>query len=393
VGTKTFTLPAGTVKDKAGNSSLIVTKSYSVIADTEDPGTEDTEEPGTVYPQKWATGDGTVGDPWANDCIQKAYDACPAGGTIYLRAGYYSLSTALQLAKKINIIGEGIDKTFIVTANVNGFEITADYCSLKDFTLNADAQTTNTEGIWGIRVIDADYITMENIEVENGGYYGISLVGNYCTYKNIYSHDNYRHGLHPGQNGTGTNLYNTYQNIYAWDNGVDGFSDNGTGIDPVEETNNVYDNIHCWDNGDVGINIGYQNGGVLSNSFASGNGGEGMVLSYFNNFNINNCLSNLNDGNGIQLDIGENVNLTNVIVKNNLDDGILLIDDNNIVFTSCQFYDDRETPLQSAGINIATGNTGISFLNCKVLPNADAGIYNPNGVVVTVITEKMLAKF
>jgi hypothetical protein len=46
VGTKTFTLPAGTAKDKAGNSSLIVTKSYSVI--------EDTEDPGTVYPQKWS---------------------------------------------------------------------------------------------------------------------------------------------------------------------------------------------------------------------------------------------------------------------------------------------------------------------------------------------------
>jgi hypothetical protein len=45
VGTKTFTLPAGTAKDKAGNSSLKVTKSYSVIANTEDPGTEN--------PQKW----------------------------------------------------------------------------------------------------------------------------------------------------------------------------------------------------------------------------------------------------------------------------------------------------------------------------------------------------
>jgi hypothetical protein len=37
VGTKTFTLPAGTAKDKAGNSSLEVTKSYSVIEDTEEP--------------------------------------------------------------------------------------------------------------------------------------------------------------------------------------------------------------------------------------------------------------------------------------------------------------------------------------------------------------------
>jgi len=46
VGTKTLTLRAGTAKDKAGNRSLKVTKSYSVIADTEVPETEN--------PQKWS---------------------------------------------------------------------------------------------------------------------------------------------------------------------------------------------------------------------------------------------------------------------------------------------------------------------------------------------------
>jgi len=37
VGTKTFTLPAGTAMDKAGNNSLKVTKSYSVIESIEEP--------------------------------------------------------------------------------------------------------------------------------------------------------------------------------------------------------------------------------------------------------------------------------------------------------------------------------------------------------------------
>ncbi len=46
VGTKTFTLPVGTAKDKAGNSSLEITISYSVIADAEDPETGN--------PQKWS---------------------------------------------------------------------------------------------------------------------------------------------------------------------------------------------------------------------------------------------------------------------------------------------------------------------------------------------------
>jgi hypothetical protein len=35
------------------------------------------EDPATIYPQQWATGTRTVGDPWANDCIKKAYTACP----------------------------------------------------------------------------------------------------------------------------------------------------------------------------------------------------------------------------------------------------------------------------------------------------------------------------
>jgi thiol-disulfide isomerase/thioredoxin len=46
VGKKKITLPAGTAKDKAGNSSQEVTTSYSVIADVEEPGTEN--------PQKWS---------------------------------------------------------------------------------------------------------------------------------------------------------------------------------------------------------------------------------------------------------------------------------------------------------------------------------------------------
>ena len=44
VGTKTLTLSAGTARDKAGNGSLKVTKSYSVIEATEEPGTEESQK-------------------------------------------------------------------------------------------------------------------------------------------------------------------------------------------------------------------------------------------------------------------------------------------------------------------------------------------------------------
>ena len=82
VGTKTFTLPAGTAKDKAGNSSLIVTKTYTVIEDTEEPVIEDTEESGTVYPEKWS-GLGLAGI-WSGNTSD--LDTILANGFIDLRS-------------------------------------------------------------------------------------------------------------------------------------------------------------------------------------------------------------------------------------------------------------------------------------------------------------------
>jgi hypothetical protein len=78
-------------------------------------------------------------------------------------------------------------------------------------------------------------------------------------------------------------------------------------------------------------------------------------------------------------------------VKNNKT-GINIYNSSELVFTSCQSYDDRATPLQDYGIQLAETNTGISILNCKLLPNKYGDIYNPNGVAVEVITENMLAK-
>ena len=353
------------------------------------------EEPGTVYPQKWATGTGTVGDPWANDCIQKAYDFMPAGGTIFLRAGYYQLADKIEITKQINIFGEGRDRTIIRTANAYGIMIETDYVSLKGFTVDGNAQTDDYTYNCCIRIGDCNYALLEDIEVMNAGVLGINIYQvNHSTFQNIYAHDNYSHGLHPGADEIGWNKYNTYRDIYAWNNGGLGFADRGTTTTP-EEANNVYDNIQCWNNGFFGIEIANQKGGVLSNSLASGNTSIGISLLGLEDFNINNCLVTLNGVNEAQaifLKSSENINLTNIIVKNNYT-GIGIEDCSNIALTSCQSYDDRETPLQRYGLQLTETDTDISLLNCKLTPNSLGEIYNSAGVVVTVITEKMLAKF
>ena len=128
---------------------------------------------------------------------------------------------------------------------------------------------------------------------------------------------------------------------------------------------------------------------------AHGNHLNGIYLYKVYNFTIENCLAYDNDGTGKETGVYiykcDNINLTNVIVKNNYD-AIIIHDCNNVALASCQSYDDRETPLQRFGLELIGTITGISLLNCKLTPNKSGDIYNPAGAVVTVITDKMLAK-
>jgi len=330
---------------------------------------ENQEDPEMIYPQKWATGDGTVGDPWANSCIESAYTACPTDGTIYLRAGYYELAGVLTISKQINIIGEGINKTIIITADDYGFS-----------PINIDG---------------CDYIYLKDIESKNAHHSGINLWNvNHSTLQNIYAHDSDRNGVHPSGNGAGRNMYNTYQDIYAWDNGEFGFTDGGSSADPELQRNNVYDNIQTWGNGHMGIVLVSMTGGSLINSSAHDNGNFGIYLEEVHDLTIENCSAYSNYNTGIRLYKCDNINLSNVIAKNNnVSDtfytaGVYIDSSSGIKFMSCQSYDDRDTPLQAYGIGLAGANTNISLVNCKLTPNKEGEIYNPAGVVLTVIIQK-----
>lgn len=328
----------------------------------------------TWYPQDYATGAGTDIDPWASTCIEDAYAAADAGDTIYLRAGYYQMGAALTLAKSINIIGEGIDRTFIVTADANGFYITADYVTLKDFTLDGDSQTTNEEGVYCIRA-DGDYTLIENVKVKNSAYYGISQVGDYSIFRNVYAVDNYRHGIHPGNCG-----YNTYDTIYCTGNGVNGLDVTGGAV----SLNNIYNNIHSWSNTGMGIYIYDQIGGTLVNSVAHTNTSYGVEINGSSDFNMINCYVHDNVASGIYIaNNGSNINLSNVVSKNNnTGEGgngaaLVLGTSTPVRLSNCQLYDDNETPLQAYAIFTTDGDSGdyLELIDCKLTPNL-TGIIN-----------------
>jgi len=356
---------------------------------------EDTEATVTVYPQQWATGDGTAENPWANDCIQEAYDAVPAGGTIYLRAGYYDLPAGLYVKKKINIIGEGIGKTFIVTSYTGGYAAIqidgTDYCTLRGFTIDADSYDENFGNC--IYVDNCDYTIVEDIEAKNSGASGISDDENHYSYfHNIYSHDNHSHGMHPGADTSGGNTNNVYRDIYVWNNGSNGFDAYGyqtTGI-PLDENNNVYDNINAWDNGGSGIAFEYLKGCVLSNSFTSSNGTRGVYIAYSEDLNVHDCFVTLNGTSGVYIGRSDNISLVNVISKNSGGISGFYSDRNNgLRLTNCQFYDDRDTLIQDFGIYVSEDSIDdITIINCILMPNKIAAIYNDSGAVLTVITEK-----
>lgn len=343
-----------------------------------------------VYPQRWATGDGTESNPWANNCVRTALDNCPNGGTIFLKAGYYKLDTTLwdkAGTKTFSIIGEGMGRTILVTSmttDVGIFITGVDHCKLEGFTLDAGSQNANTN--CGITVGTSDYLIIRDVEVKNSGQTGINLAkNNYSQLQNIYAHGNYSHGVHANASGvSGSNTHNTYRDIYCWDNGYSGFDDYGNSVTPTEAQYNLYDNIQCWNNTKHGIAICNMTNGVVSNSFVSDNTERGMYLHTIEDFNIHNCLVNLNTLTQLVLYNSKNINFANVIVKNGGVDagGILLKNTSDIRFTTCQSYDDRETLLQKYGLVLLETNTKIGLLNCKLLPNKNGAIHNPNNATI-----------
>ena len=350
-----------------------------------------------IYPQDYATGTGTSGDPWAGDCIDDAIAAASAGDTIFLRAGYYALTGACSVSKSLNIIGEGINKTFIITDNTYGFDINSvDYVTLKGFTVDGDAATPATQFLSPIIFNNCDYGTIEDVAAINGAWYGIGLYEcNHMLLHNVYLGDNYDVALHPSSDTAGRNMYNTYRDIYIWGTGTCGLGDRGNGEagKPIEDCHNIYDNIRVWGTGDHGIQICYQKGAVLSNSFASDNGCWGISLIGVEDVSINNCVLTLN-GYGdseaaLSITDSKNVNLTNVIVKNNYN-GTVITDCSNINFASCQVYDERKTT--GTDIAFVDGGAGVDTITQASAVFLTEGFVAGKSITVTGSTSNNVTK-
>ena len=141
VGTKTFTLPAGTVMDKAGNSSLKVSISYSVIEDTEDPETEN--------PQKWSgLGMGTFSG------FESDVDTLLANGFTELRIDIPSYTNTSWLAYSKESVKRVIAKGANVIWGVASYEDTltsTNWATFKQAILD-NAQWAQDNGVYEFQI-------------------------------------------------------------------------------------------------------------------------------------------------------------------------------------------------------------------------------------------------
>ncbi|MDD5086459.1 MAG: DNRLRE domain-containing protein [Candidatus Nanoarchaeia archaeon] len=364
-------------------------KISSIIQPAEE--TEDEEEPkipdNAILPQDYATGDGTESNPWANNCIKKAVDACPEEGTVYLKEGYYQLDDYILVRKSINIIGDGINKTIVKTADNYGFTISTNNVVMRDMTVDGAAQK-GSEYRFCVKASYTEYVRLENLEVKNSNSNGLDFFSvNHGFLKNIYAYNNGHHGIHTGANrdwgSSGEHMYNTYSDIYVWNNVDNGFDDFGNEASPKQNSYNTYNNIHAWNNGGHGITLFLQGGATASNLNSHNNGLRGIDIWGLLNSKINNCYVELNGEDGVWIRDSKGLSFKDVITKNNILNGIYIHDSSDISFDNSKSYDDQAIKTQDYGLVLAGASDNFELINCVLSPNKKGEIYNPAGATIT----------
>ena len=175
-----------------------------------------------------AKGDWSVDDTAALQATITA--AATAGGTVYIPAGNYPISTALTLPAKTTIKGDGPDRTIIIqqSTTANGITLTdANYITLQDFRLQGPASGSGV----GIAITRSTapailWQRYKGLYIREFGSHGIagSNVA-VSTFENITCESNNGHGFHfygvaLSTAGTSTHLSACYAN----NNGLAGYA-------------------------------------------------------------------------------------------------------------------------------------------------------------------------
>jgi parallel beta-helix repeat protein len=356
---------------------------------------DDEEEPpipeDAILPQDYGGGDGTESKPWTG--IQGAVNACPEGGTVYLKAGYYQLTDSIVIKNSyISIIGEGVSQTIIKTGTGDGLNLlNVDHVTIKGFSLDGALQPDKHPWYYDfaprtIAVSNSSYLTFEDLEIKNSGSYGMNLFNmSHSLLKNVQVYDSYFHNIHPGYtNGSDPNgnSYNTYENIYVANSEIGGgFCETGNANYPNSDLHNVYINIKAEYNASNGVDISNQTGGTVTGCTATGNTKRGFPLYNIEDFTVTNCTSKDNGWQGFHVELNSNnIELNNCTATENGSEGIRIEDSTNVTLTDC-----TSTSNGTYGLTLLGNSDYITLDGCTLTPNKSGDIYNPNGVEITII--------
>jgi hypothetical protein len=223
---------------------------------------------------------GTLSAPLAT--IQKAVSLVPAGGTIAVRGGTYTLST------NITITRSGTSSAPFTLTNYNSEHVVIDGEPLP-YTPGAVGSTIPS-GQRGAIHMEASYWKLVGLEIVHGPY---AIYCNNCsheTFDRLSTHDNYETGFQLQGTASGNQILNldSYNNHDPRKNGE---SADGLGIKQGSGTGNVVKGVRLWNNSDDGFDAWeFTSPITIQNSVSYGNG--------YNRWGIPNYSG---DGNGFKL--------------------------------------------------------------------------------------------
>jgi len=207
-----------------------------------------------IFPQWFASGVGTVGDPWTGWDTTITW---ASGGKYVFEAGYYSYATAPNWAKAgIDLEGRG-DVYLVHTGSGSGIDLTADPAifgvRMKNFKLIGNDNTDI-----GLEIDAVHHSNIEDVLILKMAAAGIGMLNSFTVlnnYKNIQVSTNVPDsGTMPTTGlkmtlglGAGRPTANTFDNFIA-----EGVS--GTGID-IDDSNNNYFYGGASEGYDIGISI------------------------------------------------------------------------------------------------------------------------------------------
>ena len=241
--------------------------------------------------------------------IQGAVNNAIAGDTIIVRGGTYNEN--VKVNKRLTIRSDnGPAHTTVVAekANAHVFYVTADYVSIKGFTVE-NAIGKNETGLYiyaGVH-IHADHCNItDNRAVGNA--YGFFLSDSTKnTIRNNTASNNYGDGIY---------LDYSDSNILSNNTAVKSNHRNGIRLWHSHE-NGVYNNDVALNN-QYGIRLDYAHDNILVQNKARSNNRDGYSLDYSNNNILINNIANLNNEIGISLiHSNENTLINNTASANN----------------------------------------------------------------------------